>query len=80
MALIFETFSFIGRGWIWRGDGEGLLCDGPGQWWSPCKGSPGSIVDEAGLVVELFDLGVIGVDELDNLLEGCKALLLLFDE
>ena len=37
-------------------------------------------MDEAGLIVELFDLGVIGVDELDNLLEGCEALLLLFDE
>ena len=35
---------------------------------------------ELGLIVELFDLSVIGVDELNNLLEGREALLLLFDE
>ena len=37
-------------------------------------------MDEAGLVVELFDLGVIGVDEIDNLLDGRKALSFLLDE
>ena len=37
-------------------------------------------MDEAGLVVELLDLGVIGVNEVDNLLDRDEALLFLFDE
>ena len=81
MALILETVGFISRGWIRSSNGERLLLgDGPGQRWSPCEGSPKSIMDEVGLVVELFDLGVIGVDEIDNLLDGCEVLPFLFDE
>ena len=30
-------------------------------------------MDEPGLVIELFDLGIVGVDEIDNLLDGRKA-------
>ena len=35
---------------------------------------------ELGLIVELFDLSVIGVDEIDNLLNGREAFPFLFDE
>ena len=37
-------------------------------------------MDEVGLVVELLDFGVIGVDEIDNLLDGREALSFLLDE
>ena len=37
-------------------------------------------MDEVGLVVELLNLGVIGVDELVNLLNGRKVFLFLLDE
>ena len=37
-------------------------------------------MDETGLVVELLDLGIIGVDEIDNLLDGREALPFLLDE
>ena len=37
-------------------------------------------MDEAGLVVELFDLSVIGVDEVDNLLDRNEVLSFLLDE
>ena len=37
-------------------------------------------MDEAGLVVELLNFGVIGVDEIDNLLNRGEALLFLLDE
>ena len=37
-------------------------------------------MDEVGLVVELLDLGVVGVDEIDNLLDRGKALSFLLDE
>ena len=37
-------------------------------------------MDEVGLVVELLNFGVVGVDEIDNLLDGHKALLFLLDE
>ena len=37
-------------------------------------------MDEVGLVVELLNLGVVGVDEIDNLLDGREALSFLFDE
>ena len=81
MALILETVGFIGRGWIWCGNGEWLLLgDGPGWRQSPCEGSPGSVMDELGLIVKLFDLGTVGVDEIDNLLDGREALPFLFDE
>ena len=76
-----ETVGFIGRGWIRCGDGEWLLFgDGPGWRWSPCEDSPGSVVDKLGLVVELFNFGVVGVDEIDNLLDGHEAFPFLFDE
>ena len=82
MALIFKTIGFVGKGWIrWCGDGEWLLFgDGPWWWWSPCEGSPGSIVDEPGLVVELLNLSVIGVDEINNLLDGHEAFPFLLNE
>ena len=35
---------------------------------------------EAGLVIELLDLGVIGVDEVDNLLDRDEVLPFLLDE
>ena len=37
-------------------------------------------MDEAGLVVELFNLGVVGIDEVDNLLDRNEALSFLLDE
>ena len=37
-------------------------------------------MDEAGLVIELLDLGVVGVDEVDNLLDRDEALSFLLDE
>ena len=37
-------------------------------------------MDEPGLIVELLDLSVVGVDEIDNLLDGCEALPFLLDE
>ena len=37
-------------------------------------------MDEAGLIIELFDLGVVGVDEIDNLLDRDEALSFLLDE
>ena len=37
-------------------------------------------MDEAGLVVELLDLGIVGVDEVDNLLDRDEVLSFLFDE
>ena len=37
-------------------------------------------MDEAGLIVELLDLGVIGVDEVDKLLDRNEALSFLLDE
>ena len=37
-------------------------------------------MDEAGLVVELLDLGIVGVDEIDNLLDRGEALSFLLDE
>ena len=37
-------------------------------------------MDEAGLVVELFDLSVVGVDEVDNLLDRDEALSFLLNE
>ena len=81
MALILETVSFIGKGWIRHGDREWLLLgDSPGWRQSPREGSPGSVVDEVGLIVEFFDLSVIGVDEINNLLDRGKALLFLLDE
>ena len=82
MALILETIGFFGKGWIKRhGDREWLLFgDSPGWRQSPCEGSPGSIVDESGLIIELFDLSVVGVDEIDNLLDGHEVLPFLFDE
>ena len=35
---------------------------------------------EAGLVVELLDLGIVGVDEVDNLLDRNEVLPFLLDE
>ena len=37
-------------------------------------------MDEPGLVIELLDLGVIGVNEIDNLLDGREAFLFLLNE
>ena len=37
-------------------------------------------MDEPGLVVELLDFGVVGVDEIDNLLDGHEMFLFLLDE
>ena len=37
-------------------------------------------MDEAGLVVGLLDFGVVGVDEVDNLLDRNEVFLFLLDE
>ena len=37
-------------------------------------------MDEAGLIIELLNFGVIGVDEIDNLLDRGEALSFLLDE
>ena len=37
-------------------------------------------MDEVGLVVEFLDLGVVGVNEVDNLLDCDEVLSFLFDE
>ena len=37
-------------------------------------------MDEVGLVVELLDFGVVGVNEIDNLLNHGEALSFLLDE
>ena len=37
-------------------------------------------MDEPGLVVELLDFSAVGVNEIDNLLDGHEAFLFLLDE
>ena len=37
-------------------------------------------MDEAGLVIELLNLGIVGVNEIDNLLDRGEALSFLLDE
>ena len=79
--------GLFGKGWIGQwlvsgpGDGEWwLFDDGPGWRQSPCKGSPGAAEDDVGLVVELLDLGVVAVNEVNDLLDCREALSFLLDE
>ena len=37
-------------------------------------------MDEVGLIVELLNLGIVGVDEIDNLLDRGEVLSFLLDE
>ena len=37
-------------------------------------------MDEVGLVIELLDLGIVGVDEVDDLLNRDEVLSFLLDE
>ena len=55
-------------------DGEQWDWDfGPRWRGSPSKGSPVGIEDEAGLVIELFDLSIIVIDEVNELLDGLET-------